>query len=167
MNGLITAGGAPIVHLQDADVDERFVAMTENPFLHGCCDCGLFHKVEYKIVDAEGNELEIPAGAMLALRFSRDEGQTEHFRGERKEDGAVKVWAGLYQKIQDALLDASIAGVAGAGSISPSDMRLQAIHRYRTDPFFNKRIQELSSRMLSEIVKHEVELEVLRRGHHD
>ena len=161
MMGLLTASGAPIVHLQDADRDERFVAMTENPFLHGCCDCGLFHKVEYKVVDAEGCELEIPSGAMLALRFSRDEDQTEHFREGRRENGCSAAWEELYEKAQELLLDASIAGVSG--SQSPDMMRLQAINRYRTDPFFNKRVKELTARFLSEVMNHVLELELIRR----
>jgi hypothetical protein len=79
--GDLTVDGKPILHLQDADKDDRFVAITENPFRHGCCDCGLFHKVEFKIVDSSGIEVDLPNGSMLALRFSRDEEQTEHFRG--------------------------------------------------------------------------------------
>jgi hypothetical protein len=77
---LRTTTGQPIVHMKDAKQDERFVAMTENPFLHGCCDCGLFHRVEYKVVDGGGFELELKEGVKLALRFSRDDMETAERR---------------------------------------------------------------------------------------
>lgn len=179
MSKILTAGGMPIVHLQDAEVDERFVAMTENPFLHGCCDCGLFHKVEYKIVDAEGCELQIPAGAMLALRFSRDEDQTEHFRESRRAGEGIPVWKDLHDTAQDLILDASVAGVAAptaqerlhhpyiperAGALPADVMRLQAINRYGVDPLFRGRIRDLTARVLSAVMKHQAEIEVIRRN---
>lgn len=79
---LITTDGKPITHMKDAEDDERFVALTENPFLHGCCDCGLFHQVEWKLVDRpEWADPNLP-DKLLALRFTRDVEQTEHFRGQ-------------------------------------------------------------------------------------
>jgi hypothetical protein len=46
--------------------DGELFEPTENPFIHGCCDCGLAHRIEYLIDD----------GA-LSLRFSRDHEATK------------------------------------------------------------------------------------------
>lgn len=41
--------------------DGEWFEPTENPFIHGCCDCGLAHRIEY-LVD----------NGLLSLRFYRD-----------------------------------------------------------------------------------------------
>lgn len=46
---------APIIE------DGQWFEPTENPFIHGCCDCGLAHRIEYLI----------EKGA-LSFRFYRD-----------------------------------------------------------------------------------------------
>jgi hypothetical protein len=46
---------APIVE------DGEWYEPTENPFIHGCCDCGLAHRVEFTI-----------EGTAVSFRYSRD-----------------------------------------------------------------------------------------------
>lgn len=66
--------------LQAVDGGEEWFVPAGNPFGHGCCDCGLFHQVEFCLVDDQGNEQPLPAGVSLALRFTRDEKETRRLR---------------------------------------------------------------------------------------
>lgn len=68
--------------------EEGWFSPTANPFLHGCCDCGLAHRVEYTLVNEEGEEIGLPPGARLALRFSREEEQTEKIRRRKVHEWA-------------------------------------------------------------------------------
>lgn len=56
---------------------------TANPFQHGCCDCGLAHHVEYRIVNGEGNPVSLE-GLHLQLRFTTDREGTARLREARK-----------------------------------------------------------------------------------
>lgn len=60
--------------------EEGWFSPTANPFLHGCCDCGLVHKVEFTVVDTDGVEQIFPTHQSLALRFSRDDQETAKIR---------------------------------------------------------------------------------------
>jgi hypothetical protein len=42
-----------------------------NPFGHGCCDCGLWHDIAWKVEDGE-----------LFLQFNRNSGKTSQLRGD-------------------------------------------------------------------------------------
>lgn len=62
-------------------IDGEWVSPATNPFGHVCCDCGLGHMVEYALVDAlSGQEVAMPAGAVLVLKFNRDAGLTGEAR---------------------------------------------------------------------------------------
>jgi hypothetical protein len=62
---------------------------TANPFGHGCCDCGLAHKVEYTLVDETGETVQLGAGLSLVLRFSRDMEATANLRNEKIDGRAL------------------------------------------------------------------------------
>lgn len=48
---------------------------------HGCCDCGLFHDVEFRIVDDFGNEpTSSNDGLNIQMKWSRDQGETAKLR---------------------------------------------------------------------------------------
>ena len=68
--------------------DGEWLQPTVNPFGHGCCDCGLFHQVEWRLVDKEGNIVH--EGYMkrygLQLKFIRDEVETARLREHRTAD---------------------------------------------------------------------------------
>lgn len=76
---LIQAVDGSIVEPEDG-----WYAMPNELFAHGCCDCGLFHQVEYALTDDQGETVDMPEGAMLALRFTRDNGETEVLRNLKK-----------------------------------------------------------------------------------
>ena len=80
---LLTTGGEVIIPIPDGatvDADEGWFKPLANPFLHGCCDCGLMHKVEYTLCDDNGGEISLSEHAGLVLRFSRDSAETVHLR---------------------------------------------------------------------------------------
>jgi len=80
---LKTTAGETIIPIPDGatvDTDEGWFKPLTNPFLHGCCDCGLMHKVEYTLCDDNGGEIPLPERAGLVLRFSRDNAETAHLR---------------------------------------------------------------------------------------
>ena len=78
-----TKEGIPAI--QAVDGAEEWFIPTANPFGHGCCDCGLFHWVEFCLVDeASMVQVEIPAGLSLALRFKRDGEETGRLRGYKE-----------------------------------------------------------------------------------
>jgi hypothetical protein len=69
--------------------DDMWFAPSENPFIQGCCDCGLAHRITYRI-DSEG----------LSLNFQRDYEATEHLQARLgKERQAAK------QVVADGLLE--------------------------------------------------------------
>jgi hypothetical protein len=72
----ITDSGSKAVHAKESDWLEPSV----NPFGHGCCDCGLFHQVEYQVVDKNG--VLIP-DARIQMRWSRDHIETNRLREHR------------------------------------------------------------------------------------
>lgn len=72
--------------IQAEDGGEAWFRPTQNPFGHGCCDCGLFHQVEYALADEQGNEIPLPAGAGIVLRFRRDAEETERLRAHKNVD---------------------------------------------------------------------------------
>jgi hypothetical protein len=61
------SNGVEANHLIDGN--DVWYAPSENPFGLGCCDCGLFHNVEYRITDG-----------VLELKFVRNEEETGHLR---------------------------------------------------------------------------------------
>jgi len=62
--------GRPARHADDGE----WVRLSDNPFGHGCCDCGLFHQVEWRVVDGQ-----------IELKYVRDEGETIRLRAMMKE----------------------------------------------------------------------------------
>lgn len=54
---------------------------TENPFGQGCCDCGLFHKIKYRIFNEEGKEIN----GHIELQFYREEEITKELRTKMRE----------------------------------------------------------------------------------
>jgi hypothetical protein len=74
-----TKEGDKAVHAHDND----WLQPSANPFGHGCCDCGLYHQVTYRIVDKKGREIK---GAVLQMRWSQDRVETarlkHHMLGE-------------------------------------------------------------------------------------
>lgn len=75
-----TTKGTPILQAPDGG----WFRPTENPFGHGCCDCGLFHQVGYSFVDGEDNEVPLPEGIGLVLNFSRDDKETANIRLQKE-----------------------------------------------------------------------------------
>ena len=73
MSDFTTKQGDPAAHAQDGE----WLEPTTNPFGHGCCDCGLYHQVEFKVVDKRGKEIK---GARLQMRWSRDRMETFRLR---------------------------------------------------------------------------------------
>ena len=71
---------------QAADDGEEWFSPVGNPFGHGCCDCGLFHQVEFCLVDKKGDPVDFPEGFYLALRFRRDVEETERLRAAHKKN---------------------------------------------------------------------------------
>lgn len=69
----ITENGEAATHALNGEWLEPSV----NPFGHGCCDCGLFHQVEYRVVDSKGKEI---SGAVLQMKWNRDQGETISLR---------------------------------------------------------------------------------------
>lgn len=70
---------------RDGDVavqgeDGGWYQPTTNPFGHGCCSCGLYHQVEFALIDEAGNPVPLPEGTAVALRFTRDEEETQRLR---------------------------------------------------------------------------------------
>ena len=72
--------GTPSINV----IDGEGICPDVNPFLHGCCDCGLMHSVAYMLVDAEGNGVPLPEGTQLALSFARDNHETARLRAHKK-----------------------------------------------------------------------------------
>lgn len=72
--------------------NDEWLEPTMNPFGHGCCDCGLYHIVEWRLVDAAGNVVH--DGHMkrfnLQLKFTRDEGETARLREYRRAAPVVR-----------------------------------------------------------------------------
>lgn len=69
----ITESGEAAAHALDGE----WLEPSANPFGHGCCDCGLFHQVEYRVVNYAGKDI---ADAKIQMRWSRDEGETISLR---------------------------------------------------------------------------------------
>lgn len=89
--GFQTKDGDPAAHAHDGD----WLQPTVNPFGHGCCDCGLYHSVEWRLVDGSGEPFNL-AGLVdmfgdiaLQLRFTRDEGETARLREHRGKSEEV------------------------------------------------------------------------------
>jgi hypothetical protein len=73
--GMIRAADGSIL-----DADQGWYKFADNPFGHACCDCGLYHQVEYAIVDSDGEVQELAEGHGPAFRFTRDDIETEKLR---------------------------------------------------------------------------------------
>lgn len=71
-----------VIEAEDGD----WFQPTANPFGHGCCDCGLAHKVAFTLVDEEDRIVPIPKGLSLALCFTRDEEATEKLRAQKSQE---------------------------------------------------------------------------------
>lgn len=67
-------------------LDGEWLQPTENPFGHGCCDCGLFHLVKYRIVDDNGDTVS-GKGIHIQLQFTRDNDETLRLRQFQQEIG--------------------------------------------------------------------------------
>ena len=87
MSNFITKEGHPAI--QGEDGGPWFVP-TVNPFGHGCCQCSLFHAVEYALVDGDGEVVEMAPGVRLALRFTTDHEETKRLR-EFKKGGKTEI----------------------------------------------------------------------------
>lgn len=81
--------GVLIGHVPNGMAPDEFVGITENPFGHGCCDCGLWHRVEIYLADKDGNVIPLPEETIPAMRWVRDEEQTEYFRREKMSPAAA------------------------------------------------------------------------------
>jgi hypothetical protein len=89
---IVTSTGDEMIQAPDGaglPREEGWFSPTANPFLHGCCDCGLAHKVEFTVVDSDGVEQIFPSHLRLALRFSREEGATEKIRRRKVNEWAA------------------------------------------------------------------------------
>lgn len=138
MKELISVKGEPIVALKD----EEFIGISENPFAHGCCDCGLWHRVEYALVDLEGNEVPFPENTRLALRFTRDDEQTAHFREQRATPEA----ANLSRELKAGVTEAEVS-LTMFGDVAINDLDRDALLRIITLLAVGKR-QEAPSRII-------------------
>lgn len=49
----------------------------------GCCDCGLVHQMEYKLVDEHGVDVSELTNLRLMVRTFREEGLTSEARATR------------------------------------------------------------------------------------
>lgn len=90
--GMKTIGGKDIISMPDGGnlpADEGWFMPTENPFIHGCCDCGLVHRVEFGAIDKDGEgedyyKKQFASGELsLILRFTRDEAETANLRKQK------------------------------------------------------------------------------------
>lgn len=88
----LTRQGDPAAQAHDGD----WLQPTVNPFGHGCCDCSLFHSVEWRLVNDNGEVHDVDFlsmaagpgygnGINLQLRFIRDEGETVRLRAHKGE----------------------------------------------------------------------------------
>lgn len=69
---------------QAKDNGEEWFCPTENPFLHACCDCGLSHAVEFKVIEMVNGQMETPFGEFFpALHFTRDAVETANVRATK------------------------------------------------------------------------------------
>jgi len=76
--------------IQRVDLDEVMPGLTNEQALNGewinageylgCCDCGLVHKVEYRVKLASGEVVIFPEGTMIQMRTFRDEEATKQAR---------------------------------------------------------------------------------------
>lgn len=62
-----TPNGVDAFHADDSD--PTWYVPSTNPFWHGCCNCGLMHRVDYRVIEGE-----------LQLRFTTDETETKRLR---------------------------------------------------------------------------------------
>lgn len=76
-----TKKGADAAHARDGE----WLQPTINPFGHGCCDCGLFHQVEVRVVDKKGKVID---GAEIQMKWSVDLEETLRLREHRKSQKA-------------------------------------------------------------------------------
>lgn len=89
---IVTSTGDEMIQAPDGaglPYEEGWFSPTANPFLHGCCDCGLAHRVDYTLVNEDGEEIGLPPGVRLALRFSREEVDTEKLRRRKVHEWAA------------------------------------------------------------------------------
>lgn len=71
----VTGKGDQAAHALDGE----WIQLEGSPFGHGCCDCGLFHVVNYRIIDDSGEEV-LNKGLHLQMQWGRDQGETERLR---------------------------------------------------------------------------------------
>ncbi|BCS54760.1 hypothetical protein [Geobacter sp. SVR] len=86
MKELMTTTGDIITQAYDAEglaPEEGWFKPVKNPFVHGCCDCGLVHQVEFCFVDKGGHEIVLAEGDGIALRFARDAVETANLRAQK------------------------------------------------------------------------------------
>lgn len=110
---IVTSTGDEMIQAPDGaglPREEGWFSPTANPFLHGCCDCGLAHRVEYTLTDATGEEISFPPGARLALRFSREELDTEKLRRRKVNEWAANPRIRAYRTMKQLrhLLEESV-----------------------------------------------------------
>jgi len=70
-----TKDGANAAHARETD----WLEPSANPFGHGCCDCGLFHRVMVRIVDEDGIPVDMRK-MRLQMKWGRDEVETLRLR---------------------------------------------------------------------------------------
>lgn len=96
-SGMKTTDGKDIISMPDGSnlpADEGWFMPTENPFIHGCCDCGLAHRVEWALIDKFTHDIiEDPDREIVlylenlgvVLRFTRDEAETANLRKQKNK----------------------------------------------------------------------------------
>ena len=82
-----TLSGEEIVKLPDGaglGPEDGWFKPTVNPFVHGCCDCGLAHQVEIGFLCGDEIVRIVAEESNLIMRFTRDERETENIRNQKK-----------------------------------------------------------------------------------
>ena len=122
------------------DPDAPWFSPTTNPFIHGCCDCGLAHQVEYAFVDRNGERVDCEElrehgwDVDLALRFTRDRIETTGIRVQMELNKAEgnhdlqAIIAGLDNEVPMEIVSATrFAGVLITGLGRESLLKLVAL----------------------------------------
>lgn len=134
-----TKDGVEIAQVPDRTAPDEFVGLTENPFGHGCCDCGLWHLVEIALADKDGNVHPLPDGMIPAMRWVRDQEQTEHFRAGKMSREA----AALSQELAAGVSPAEIS-LTRFGDVAIDELDRDALLRIITLLAAGKRKEEPS-----------------------
>jgi len=62
-----------LTHIQMTEED----GWTDTAEYVGCCDCGLVHRTEFRVVDPLGRVIVFDEGFRIQTRWSRSEGETK------------------------------------------------------------------------------------------